>query len=427
MSDDNSDIADEPSGDAKPFRWHCTPESAAKGEVSALAILETVLATSISVWIAWRHQTTTHLLVGAVVAPFLLLRTEASTIRAIRCLSDDGLGGSALDVVAGLMPTMEWTHKGGSKLVLLVKSVAYLLGGVLLILPAISVVVFVVRVSSLLSESIRRPHKAIVAVPRNWMRYCLATDISHPPEVIPGLEQEMAEGGHPEAVDLRFGEFIGYSDLKYRTNWDKDLFLVLGAVIAIYVPAYLFRLSLKSTSIVYAPFLFIIRGYTSETMSADEYIKERSEDRIVQLQWWYSLLIFLVTATTITSTVIASLSLHWVYTNDSAIFEFLRAQYLLTDGEKIVIKGWPLARLANCAIVVWLSFYASRARLRLESGRWTSEEVKNTFERWRFTQIVLSLYTITCSMIWLIRYALSIRDFSWLLNWLDSIRFQLLP
>ena len=55
---------------------HSTRESVENGEISALAIIETVLSLrlAISVLESWRH-----VLIGVCLAPFLLLRTERAT------------------------------------------------------------------------------------------------------------------------------------------------------------------------------------------------------------------------------------------------------------------------------------------------------------------------------------------------------------
>ena len=58
--------------------WHCTPQSIKKGEVTWLAVLETLVAVIIYWFIAWYWHTHTHLLVSACIAPLLLLRSRQS-------------------------------------------------------------------------------------------------------------------------------------------------------------------------------------------------------------------------------------------------------------------------------------------------------------------------------------------------------------
>jgi hypothetical protein len=47
------------------WRWTSTPLSANRGEISVLAVIETIAAVSASLGIAWYHQTVIHIAVSA--------------------------------------------------------------------------------------------------------------------------------------------------------------------------------------------------------------------------------------------------------------------------------------------------------------------------------------------------------------------------
>jgi len=64
---------------AKSIRWYSTVESAENLEFSVLAVLESICAVSLSLWLTWYFQSYTHVIVAIVLAPLLLLRTEEST------------------------------------------------------------------------------------------------------------------------------------------------------------------------------------------------------------------------------------------------------------------------------------------------------------------------------------------------------------
>ena len=51
------------------MRRYSTPQSAEDGEVSQLAIVETVLASLVSIYVAFRWNIVEHVAIGAVVAP----------------------------------------------------------------------------------------------------------------------------------------------------------------------------------------------------------------------------------------------------------------------------------------------------------------------------------------------------------------------
>lgn len=61
------------------MRWVSNQESIRSGEPSVLAMIETLLASGISLWVAWRFDTVTHIAVAGLVAPLLLMRTELNT------------------------------------------------------------------------------------------------------------------------------------------------------------------------------------------------------------------------------------------------------------------------------------------------------------------------------------------------------------
>jgi len=58
-------------------RWS-TPESRAAGQISVLAIVETIVAVALYWWIAFYLDTHLHLVTSLLVAPLLLLRSERS-------------------------------------------------------------------------------------------------------------------------------------------------------------------------------------------------------------------------------------------------------------------------------------------------------------------------------------------------------------
>src|SRR5687768_4796435 len=66
------------------MKFSSTPDSAARGEITALAIVETLFAISVSLLLVQALDSVTHIVVGALIAPFLLLRTESSIAAAYR-------------------------------------------------------------------------------------------------------------------------------------------------------------------------------------------------------------------------------------------------------------------------------------------------------------------------------------------------------
>ncbi len=82
------------------MRFHSTLESVEAGEVSVLAVLETVLAVSVALYVAFRFDYTMHIAFGAIVAPFLMLRTTRSTLLGVRSLDRIATRGSEIILAA---------------------------------------------------------------------------------------------------------------------------------------------------------------------------------------------------------------------------------------------------------------------------------------------------------------------------------------
>ena len=50
-------------------------------------MVETIAASGVSFWFAWKHDSVEHIAIASTLAPFLLLRTRLSTWYTIRVLS----------------------------------------------------------------------------------------------------------------------------------------------------------------------------------------------------------------------------------------------------------------------------------------------------------------------------------------------------
>lgn len=84
-------MADESSSLHKPARgwvWHSTDASIAAGQISVLSVLETFCALGLYGWLAFHFQHQWWLLISAVAAPIILLRSPESKALGLRLLRD---------------------------------------------------------------------------------------------------------------------------------------------------------------------------------------------------------------------------------------------------------------------------------------------------------------------------------------------------
>ncbi len=76
----------------KGWVWHSTLATRAAGQVSVLAVVETLLAITLYWWIAIRFETHWHLVSSVFIAPLLLLRSPESIAAGVRFFLKDWFG-----------------------------------------------------------------------------------------------------------------------------------------------------------------------------------------------------------------------------------------------------------------------------------------------------------------------------------------------
>src|SRR4029077_3573009 len=108
------------------------------------------------VWLVVHRGTLTHVVIGACVAPFLLLRTDQATKSAFSMAEQ----------------YQDFADEFSS-------------------VPSILLIVFgipIIRPLALTISALRHPIKSVRAIPVNWNRMVWATDLYCPPEILPELE-----------------------------------------------------------------------------------------------------------------------------------------------------------------------------------------------------------------------------------------------
>lgn len=156
------------------WRWTSTPLSADRGEISVLAIVETIAAISISMGIAWYYETVTHIAVSACLAPVLLLRTGRSVALGL-CSLERGL-----ELAKHLREAVE--RHGYFAQVAFVPVITF---------AGLALLSVVCRIVPIILVVARRPLYCIKQIPINWRRVVFCMDSSLPPEAIPGAARRL--------------------------------------------------------------------------------------------------------------------------------------------------------------------------------------------------------------------------------------------
>ena len=356
------------------MRWVSNKESVSKGEPSVLAIVESLVAMGLSLWIAVHFGTVQHVVIGACIAPFLLLRTNESAALGIRV--DDWLGEQF-----DRLP--DWN--------------AWLLIYPLL-LAFVPIRVFVTTVTL-----VRSPAAVVRAIPRNWRRIAVATDFCRSPQFLPTPDDPtlikllLVDDDRNDlysVIRTSFGKAeyeASLNDIRFRILllriWTAKWLLVVPLV---GLPAILYRLSLKSTAIIWFPLLWALRPVapSDEPLKVRLQLFEKSDlFRIVLFVSGAALLLF--TSKLILWNEIAQASNTW---NES-----IGGRILSIHVAPGVIEWWQIATALNSAIAIGLWLYVRSCLRHDEAGVPRRETVVERLLVWGlFVRRLLTTYTILC-------------------------------
>lgn len=230
------------------FVWKSDPISVRNGTVSVLAILETVAAVALSLWVGYKFKYWTHLIVSCSVAPLLLFRSEISNnlgIKKLHAIDDD---------------KYSYDSRGGK----------YFTGIFLAIWALITL--FLIRVYAVVHSLFKLRVKAFINIPKNWRSVALCVDLNHPPEAIGGIEAySIANPSDTRIKELTISSLIG----RYKSrNRNRPLKIkVLRTIVyswvlsCLFIPSVVLRWSIKSSTLVYLPFIYFSKDIGMSTDS----------------------------------------------------------------------------------------------------------------------------------------------------------------
>jgi hypothetical protein len=381
----------------KGIRRTSTPLSADRGEVSVLAIAETLAATSISLFIAWYWNTLLHIAISASLAPLLLLRTRRSTM----------LGLKYAETYFNILNHSEKSRDTWHGLVILLMPVFMLF----------------IKIAAIIVGFLRSPIASLEAIPFNWKRVVLCVDIYYPPELLTGAERLRRNfNNNPPAFKETNDNFRDsfLSGIKDSAGFPQVLivpFLLLfsGLIFLIivygsYLLSMTYRWSLKSTALIWSPLLWVVISARGTGMPKIDlsYIRDWQLYKVMRA---YSLFVIAVFAAKM-----------WLFFNlENAVHAangWLQIRGIQLYVSPHVLPSWQLAAVLNAAIAWGLLFFAQRqlaaismddpSRLSDSTVRWilsTSSVIRN----------LLSFWVIFCTL-WL----------AWQLEW-PEFKVQYLP
>jgi hypothetical protein len=352
------------------IRLYSTKESVKNGEISALAIVETLAAVSLVFYLANHLNTLEWLTVAICVAPLLLLSTEESTRLCI-----DYWESSPLLAKLAYIPSPSAEKPTVGQFALAIFNVCAMC--VAALVSAIAA-----RFGATLVVTFRTPGRSVSAIPQNWARLAFATDSFCSIEPIPNHKD--FEGG--------FWEYLtSAADAKFRLKELIALVFVSPIFAALFFPALFYRWSLKATSIIYAPFVFIAHQTSLRSGNVRDDLRVRKSSSIANLSVALGCIFILAFVAKLVYLREAQTFIDWW--NSREVGEFLALYVAPAE-----IPKWQLSSLLNSVLAIVMFFFVREALVRIENNRgWPENVVQRTLGFTFGLRVVLSTYTILCT------------------------------
>ncbi|EIM27193.1 hypothetical protein [Microvirga lotononidis] len=381
------------------MRLWSTDNSVEMEEISALAVGETLLAAVISYLIYWRTGSIIHIAVSASLAPFLLLRTKYSTELGLRFGNWASL---FVEEVFSFIPNINRLFAEGNYSNYVRYSFIVFLTPLyvlfLLTYVIVTLILFTLcKVAATILGVLRHPLESLGSIAYNWRKAVLYVDIMRTPELIPGVE-----GVPDNSVSLKYiKEFknsqlihnLIYEDLSYLKFPGRYLIAIAycAGMVFLVIPAIVYRLSLKSTSVLWSPLLWVVRP-AADASSIVQTMQRLVRRDVMLVTRVYSVLIIALFFTKL------FLSYHWaelrVWIEPSMLWSLVAP--LVAPNE---IPWWQLAALTNAfltiALYVAADYYLKELQIKASIPEHALQSsVKSVF----IIRNILSIYTMLCTI-----------------------------
>jgi TIR domain len=435
------DEAAEDAGRRRSWAWRSTVESTKAGVVSVLAVTETIIASAAYIWVAWRFGTL-HLTVCACVAPFLLLRTEASVSRGLHfffvarsvTLRIQHSIYRSIVRAKGIVPkffprrrvekitqikrpiqkkratgTLVLLIIGGCVGLILLFGVALaalalaIAFGLVVLIPVaffwLTLPLVIARPIATGITALLNPLMSIYEIPRNWWNYNFLIDSTYPLEILPGSSAlrdypQISQFLTPWRMFWNFycehgsstADGIGVRVARFT------LFhlVILPCVVILASPALVYRWSIKGSAVIYSPLIWI--AYSSTNRPLRVFVQDIYNLGILKFwRWFGAFLLILFTAKIYINYSWAELSPYWNSIPGHKLLDAIVAPE--------VFPPWQIACAANSILAINLYFLADWIVNRWNHGLRVNVRVIEAGLRWlALARGVLSLYTIFCSI-----------------------------
>lgn len=374
-------------------------------EVSLLAIVETVAASALALWIAFGLGHLKWLALYVCLAPLLLLRTRYST----------RLG---LDLFCRLWrypaPLFDKFIALESRLISRLKDRVIMIGVWRLgfSLPMIGLLAYptmllglIAKVSATFVGCVWIPHIAFLTLPRNWFKQALQIDSTCWPELMPGLNQasqkpQMSTKLGPLALlSSHYARQFVLGDGSRFRQVVNGVILLNFAALPLLISLF-YRWCLKATALVYLPLVFSFRSIFTKGDTLRARLGDLLDTQLSKVQRIYTGFVIVFTGV-----IPFALASHY-----SALCTALAQQF--PAGEPVLrywlvfdmqLKMWHVAGLLGAALTWGLYLKADQLRVKMQNGMLAEQREQKQalrgLQALMVARAVFSAYTIFCGVV----------------------------
>lgn len=362
-------------------------------DISPLGIVETLLAISASLLLAVYLNDFTHIVVGTVLAPLFLLRTNDVNDRILR-VADKYLrwiNDFTFNWNEALRHSYELTKEGATSWGRVRRLIVFMKVGVMglsdMILKTIGILVGfqLIKLTLTAQYVICHPLLSLSVVPTNWRRIALSANCRQTPEVLPGIEDADVAKYHFGWWRISSLDEVMFSIPEYERPDRANLFFLW-----IWIPAFIAKLFFKSTTLFWSPLLWVAYPL-HQTANIIASMRRMCDGAVYKVQRWYSFLIIAAFAAKILifSAIVNRLeAISW-----QPLKEILWS-LIVPDG----IPPWQIAGVINAVITLVIYFVADYyVREFAEMNTMPGRKVKQAYQTALTVRNLLSIYIVICT------------------------------
>ncbi len=382
------------------MRFRSTVESVENNEISFSAIIETILAVSASLLFAYKTGIFIYIICGAIIAPLLLLRTPFSIEMSYRMFAFMALPvWNLLDGIIDNIIGYGNNFKDNVYFALLVKLPVI---SILFVCVFLNVGFFAIcsRIFATVVAFFMHPVNSVASIPHNWARVNLSTDLSYPPELLPEFElngTKLLCNKYKIPSDLMWSNFMTlFKRKEFDENWVVQVIFILAffPVITTFIfiksPSIIYRLSLKSTSIIYLPLLWIIGKKVPAGMILKDYIEEIIGSQYEQLKRIYAWIVMIFL------TLMPLFVLFALETVDRTFRGEEIAGYFFPLAE---ISSWHITRFISALLTLALYYWSDNIYLRIQKGiEYEKQYYRGSVNAIKIIRTMATMWTLGCGL-----------------------------